>query len=480
MQHYDIVIIGAGLSGIDAACHFKMHCPEKHFRIFEARERLGGTWDLFKYPGIRSDSDMHVFSYSFKPWTYHKSISDAATILKYLNETAQEYDVAQHIEYNSPINKIVWSSTQKQWVVYGNNEGNTIKVSCNFLMICTGYYDYDQGYIPDFKGLDTFKGQFIHPQQWTKDIAYENREVIVIGSGATAVTLIPSLAEKTKHITMLQRSPSYILSQPLYDPFAKIVHTLLPDKIAHKLARWKNILRDMYLYKMSRKNPAGVKKYVKKQIRKVLGKEYAIDTHFSPKYNPWDERLCSVPDNDLFHAIKAGKCTVVTDHIDTFTKNGIRLQSGKELRADLVISATGLQLKLAGGIQVYLDDELVDLSTKLNYKGSMLQDLPNLAAIVGYTNAAWTLKADLACHYVCRLLNYMDANNYKACVPKRTENNMTTVPIINFTSGYIQRALDKLPKQGDQHPWRLNQNYIRDRKILKRDKINDASLHFER
>ena len=479
MPHFDIVIIGAGLSGIDAACHFKMHCPEKRFRIFEARERLGGTWDLFKYPGIRSDSDMHVFSYSFKPWTYDKSISDAETILNYLNETAQEYAIEQHIQYNSPIDKIAWSTTKNVWTVFGHNEGNSIEVSCNFLMICTGYYDYDQGYTPNFKGLEKYKGRFVHPQQWTKDIAYENKEVIVIGSGATAVTLVPALAEKTKHITMLQRSPSYIFSQPLYDPFAKVVHALFPAKTAHSLARWKNILRDMYLYKMSKSNPKGVKKFVKKQIRKVLGKDYAIDTHFNPKYNPWDERLCSVPDNDLFLAIKARKCTVVTDHIDTFTEEGIRLQSGQTLTADLIISATGLQLKLAGGINVYLNDELVDLSTKLNYKGSMLQDLPNLAAIVGYTNAAWTLKADLACHYVCRLINYMDKHNYTTCVPKLTDKHMDTVPIIDFTSGYIQRSLDKLPKQGDRHPWRLNQNYIRDRKILMHDKINDSTLHFE-
>lgn len=479
MQHYDIVIIGAGLSGIDAACHFKMHCPNKRFRIFEARNKLGGTWDLFKYPGIRSDSDMHIFSYSFKPWTHSKSISDAKTILAYLNETVQEYGIGQHIQYNSPIDKIAWSSTDKQWKVYGKTAGKAIEASCNFLMICTGYYDYDKGYTPKFKELAKYKGTFVHPQQWTNAIAYENKEVIVIGSGATAVTLIPALSEKAKHLTMLQRSPSYIFSQPLYDPFAKVVHALFPDKIAHGLARWKNILRDMYLYYMSKQNPAGVRKYVKKRIRKVLGKDYDVETHFNPKYNPWDERLCSVPDNDLFHAIKNGHCTVVTAHIDKFTEEGIQLTTGEILAADLIISATGLQLKLAGGIKVFLDGDEVDLSTKLNYKGTMLQDLPNLAAIVGYTNAAWTLKADLACHYVCRLLAYMDAHNFSYCVPKLSDEKIDTFPIIDFTSGYVQRSLDKLPKQGDRHPWRLNQNYIKDKKILTRDRINDSILHFK-
>ena len=478
-QHLDIIIIGAGLSGIDAACHFKMHCPDKTFRIFEARDAIGGTWDLFKYPGIRSDSDMHTFSYSFKPWTYHKSISDAETILKYLKETVQEYRIDEHIQFNSRIEKITWSSKEKKWMVYGTKGEEEIQLSCNYLMLCTGYYDYEEGYTPHFKGLEDFKGRFVHPQKWTDDITYANKEVVVIGSGATAVTLIPSMAEKTKHITMLQRSPSYVLSQPLYDPFAKIVHKILPSKIAHHIARWKNILLGMYFYNTSRKNPEGVKKYIQKKIRKVLGKAYPIDVHFNPDYNPWDQRLCSVPDNDLFKQIKKGNCTVVTEHIDRFVEEGILLKSGELLKADLVVSATGLKLKLVGGIKVYLDDQLVDLSTKLNYKGAMLQDLPNLVAIVGYTNAAWTLKADLVCQYMCRLIKYMDENGYKMCVPKLEDRNLELAPIIDFSSGYIQRSLDKLPKQGSKLPWRLNQNYIKDRKILKRDRIDDSVLWFE-
>ena len=481
-EHFDIIIIGAGLSGIDAACHFKMKCPKKSFTIFEGRSNIGGTWDLFKYPGIRSDSDMHTFSYSFKPWKYHKSISDAETILKYLKETTEEYNVNQHIQFDSFINNISWSSQEKVWRVTGKNklDNKEIEATCNFIMICTGYYDYNNGYTPEYEGLQNYTGQFIHPQKWTSDIVYENKNVIVIGSGATAVTIIPSLMEKAKHITMLQRSPSYIISQPLFDPFAKYAHKIFPSKIAHSLARWKNILRDMFLYKMSRKNPDSIKKFIKGKIVGVLGNDYDVDTHFNPKYNPWDERLCSVPDNDLFNAIKRGECTVVTDRIETFTKNGILLQSGKELEADLIISATGLNLKLAGGIEVRVDGEVVNLNEKLNYKGSMIQDIPNLIAIIGYTNAAWTLKADLVCIYACRLINYLDDKKFRFCVPRLNDGTINAIPIINFSSGYIQRSMDKLPKQGDKLPWKLNQNYFKDRKILKQQKIEDGILEFKK
>jgi cation diffusion facilitator CzcD-associated flavoprotein CzcO len=481
-QHFDIIIIGAGLSGIDAACHFKMKCHNKTFTIFEGRSNIGGTWDLFKYPGIRSDSDMHTFSYSFKPWNYHKSISDAETILKYLKETAEEYDLDKHIQFDSLIQKISWSSKDKKWTVKGGNkiDNSEIVATCSFIMVCTGYYDYEEGYTPKYEGLEKYKGQFVHPQKWTTDIEYENKNVVVIGSGATAVTIIPSLARKTKHITMLQRSPTYVISQPLFDPFAKYAHKILPSKAAHFLARWKNILRDMFLFRMSKKNPDNVKKYIKGKIENVLGKEYDIDTHFNPKYNPWDERLCSVPDNDLFNAIKNKECTVVTDHIETFTEKGILLKSGKKLEADLIISATGLSLKLAGGMEVEVDGEIVIFSNKLNYKGSMVQDIPNLAAIIGYTNAAWTLKADLVCLYVCRLLNYMDDQGFNYCVPRLDDDTIKPIPIIDFSSGYILRSMDKLPKQGDKFPWKLNQNYLKDRKILKHQKIEDDILKFEK
>ncbi len=480
IQHRDVIIIGAGLSGIDAACHLKMECPSRSFIMFEGRHAIGGTWDFFTYPGIRSDSDMHTFSYSFKPWTYHQSISDAETILQYLNETVEEYDIRQHIQFNTTITRVSWSSETKRWTVSGirKDTGETIEATCNFLFLCTGYYDYEEGYTPDFPGLEEFEGRFIHPQKWSDDVEYEGKQVIVIGSGATAVTLIPAMAEKAAHITMLQRSPGYIVGQPLRDPFARLVHAVFPSRMAHFLARWKNILRDMLFFRLSRRRPQVVKRFIKKQIRKILGPAYDVDTHFHPRYNPWDERLCSVPDNDLFHAIKDGRCSVVTDHIETFTPTGIRCQSGKELEADLIVSATGLKLKLAGGIEVLVNEEPIDLSTKLNYKGSMLQDVPNAAIIVGYTNASWTLKADLVCSYVCRLLKYMDAHGHSVCVPLLDRDDMKQLPLIDFSSGYIQRSLDKLPKQGDRSPWRLNQNYIQDRKILTHQPVNDGVLRF--
>ena len=479
MQHFDIIIIGAGLSGIDAACHFSMDCPNKNYVIFEGRDNIGGTWDLFKYPGIRSDSDMHTFSYSFKPWTYSKTISEGSTILQYLHETVEEYNIADKIRFNHFMTEVEWSSDNNKWTVTGTNNktDQEVKATANFLMICTGYYDYENGYTPDFKGLEKYKGQFVHPQKWTSDIDYEDKEVIVIGSGATAVTLIPTMAEKTKHITMLQRSPSYILSRPTYDPFAKLVHKFLPKKMAHSLARWKNILMSMYLYRMSKKNPKGVSQFIKAQIKKELP-DFDVETHFNPKYNPWDERLCAVPDNDLFHTIKDGKCSIVTDHIDSFTEDGILLKSGKELQADLVVSATGLVLKIAGGMIVKLDGQVQDFSKLINYKGLMVQNIPNAVTILGYTNASWTLKADLVSAYTCRLINYMDKNGYKSCVPRLNGTDQEPEPIIDFTSGYIQRSIDKLPKQGDKFPWKLHQNYIKDMIILKHRKINDGHLVF--
>ncbi len=482
MEHFDIVIIGAGLSGIDAACHFKMKTPKKTFTIFEGRSGIGGTWDLFKYPGIRSDSDMHTFSYRFKPWTHKKTISDAATIMDYLQETVTEYDIEKHIQYNHNIEELSWSSKSQLWTVTGLNKatGKPIQVTCNFLMSCTGYYDYEEGYTPDYTGVENFKGKFVHPQKWTADIEYENKNVVVIGSGATAVTLIPSMAQKAKHITLLQRSPSYILSRPTYDKFAGRVHKYLPAKPAHFLARWKGILQSMYLYDIARKNPKGVKKYIQNEIKKVLGKEYAVDVHFNPKYNPWDERLCAVPDNDLFHTIKEGKCTMVTDHIDSFTENGIRLQSGQELEADLVVSATGLKLKVVGGINVVVDGEKIDTGKVLTYKGVMLQDVPNFATIIGYTNASWTLKADLACSYICRLLKYMDRKKLKSCVPRLLDAKIETVPMIDFSSGYVKRGIDKMPKQGNQFPWKLHQNYVKDLITLRYKKIADDCLVFKR
>ncbi len=481
MNHYDIIIIGAGLSGIGAACHFSMNCPDKSYVLFEGRNNIGGTWDLFKYPGIRSDSDMHTFSFKFKPWTYNKTISDASTIMQYLQETVDEYKIKEKIKFNHFMTEISWSSEDNKWTIKGtdNSKNEPVISTCNFIMLCTGYYDYEKGYTPDFKGLESYKGQFIHPQKWTDDINYENKEVIVIGSGATAVTLIPTMAKKTKHITMLQRSPTYILSRPLHDPFAKFVHKIMPNKMAHFFSRWKNILLSMYLYRASKKNPDAVRKFIKGQAKKVLGPDYDVDTHFNPKYNPWDERLCAIPDNDLFNTIKENKCTVITDHIETFTEEGIKLKSGKELKADLIVSATGLNIKIAGGMEITVDGKKMELGKLINYKGLMLQDIPNLVAIIGYTNASWTLKADLVCEYTCRLLKHMDKNGYSSCAPSLKGEDTEMSPVIDFTSGYIQRGMAKMPKQGKEFPWRLHQSYVKDMVNLKYKKIDDRYLVFK-
>ena len=479
-NQYDVIIIGAGLSGIGTACHLKRNCPQKTFVMLEGRSNSGGTWDLFKYPGIRSDSDMHTFAYSFKPWTHKKTISDGTTILKYLNETIDDYDLSKDIRFNQWILEVSWNSEDEKWMVFGkdNETGKDIHLSCKFLLSCTGYYDYDEGYTPDFKGLEKYKGQFVHPQKWIEEIDYENKEVIIIGSGATAVTLLPSMADKTNHITMLQRSPTYMMSLPKYDPFSKFVHKWLPSKPAHFLSRWKSVLRQIYFYNISRKKPKEVKSYIKKQIKKVLAEEY-VETHFNPKYKPWDERICAVVDNDLFNAINEGKCTIVTDHIESFTERGILLKSGKELKADLIVSATGLKIKVLGGINIKVDGKIMDPAQLVNYKGMMLQDVPNMITIAGYTNASWTLKADLVGEYLCRLLKHMDKNGLISCTPKLIDKEIATEPASGLASGYIQRALHLLPKQGKVYPWKLNQNYIKDMIALRYKSIDDGHLVFK-
>ncbi len=478
---FDVIIIGAGISGIDAAYHIQDKCKNKTYAIFEARDNIGGTWDLFKYPGIRSDSDMQTFSYSFKPWIHKNSISDANTILNYLSEAVEENDIKKHIRFNHKIIKADWSTKNKNWTITAQNTktNESLIVTTNFLFLCTGYYDYDEGYTPQYKGLERFKGDFVHPQKWTSDIDYTNKKVVVIGSGATAVTLVPTMAEKAAHVTMLQRSPSYILSRPMEDKFANFVHSILPPKIAHFFGRWKNILMSMFMYSYSRRNPEGVKQFIMKQIKKEMGDDYDVDTHFNPSYDPWDQRICVVPDNDLFDIIKQGKASIETDHIETFTGKGIQLKSGKELEADLIVSATGLKLKTAGGIAVHIDGKLIKPSEMISYKGIMLKDIPNAAVVIGYTNASWTLKADLTCLYVCRLLNYMEKHNKKVCTPVFKDGNIKTEPIIDLSSGYVARSLDVLPKQGSEFPWKLHQNYVKDMMILKYKKIDDGYLKFE-
>jgi len=480
-KHFDIIIIGAGLSGIGAACQFKRKCPNKTFAILEGRSNIGGTWDLFKYPGFRSDSDMHTFSYSFKPWTHDKTISDGATIMHYLQETVEEYEVKKHIKFNHWISEVSWDATEDKWCVIGTDKQHkkAVQLSCNFLLFCAGYYDYEEGYTPDFKGLENYTGQFVHPQKWTPDIEYKNKEVIIIGSGATAVTLLTTMAEKTKHITLLQRSPTYIISRPLHDKFAKRVHQWLPSKVAHFLARWKNILMQIYFYNLSKKKPKQVGNFIKNEISKILGPDYDVNTHFNPSYNPWDQRICAIPDNDLFHAINEGKCTIVTDHIDSFTQKGILLQSGKELAADLVVSATGLKMKFIGGISIKINGKAINPSDLISYKGMMFKGLPNMATISGYTNASWTLKSDLVCEYICRLLKYMDKKGITSFEPTLVAEDMEIRPFSDLSSGYLQRALDKLPKQGDKYPWRLHHNYVKDILKLRFGNIDDKYLRFK-
>ena len=479
-KHFDVIIIGAGLSGIGTAYHLQSQCPDKTYAVLESRKAIGGTWDLFRYPGIRSDSDMHTFSYSFKPWKSNKSISEGQMILDYIQETAAEFDIEKHIRFNHKVVEAKWSSEHSQWSIQSeiNDTGELLTYTSNFLLVCSGYYDYENGYTPNFEGFEDFNGDIVHPQKWSSNIDYTNKKVIVIGSGATAITLAPSLAKKAAHVTMLQRSPSYILSIPSEDKIAKFLHKVLPSKMAHTMARYKNVLRGMYFYSISRRKPKEVKKYILDLIKKEMGKEYDVDLHFNPSYNPWDQRVCMVPDNDLFAAIKDKTLSVVTDHIKAFNQTGIELKSGKQLEADLIITATGLRLKFAGGINFIVDDQKLDVSKLISYKGSMFGNVPNLVGIVGYTNASWTLKSDLVGRYVCRLLNHMDKHSKKQCIPRLKNPKMETSNAIDFSSGYVTRALDALPKQGAEFPWKLDQNYIKDSYSLKYSKLEDQVLEF--
>ncbi len=477
MEHFDVLIVGAGLSGIGAAAHLKMDCPEKSFAIFEGRGTMGGTWDLFRYPGIRSDSDMFTLGYRFRPWNDPKAIADGPAILKYIKETAEEFEVDQKVRYNHKVHKAEWNSSEALWKVTAQAGDEEKHFTCNFLYLCTGYYDYENGYTPAFKGMEGFKGEIIHPQKWTDEINYENKKIVVIGSGATAVTLVPALAEKAEHVTMLQRSPSYILSVPAKDVIANTLRKILPKRAAYTISRWKNVLLGLGIYTMSRKSPPFMKSFIKRGVRKELGEDLANE-HFTPEYNPWDQRLCLVPDSDLFKSIKEGTASVVTDHIETFTEKGLKLKSGKELEADMIVTATGLNMKIMVGLELVVDEKPVELSEKLTYKGMMYSDVPNAASALGYTNASWTLKADLTAQYICRMLNFMDENGYQIAVPRLNDDSIKPEPAVDFTSGYIQRALKDLPKQGSKLPWRVNQNYIKDIKMFRYGKIDDGTMEF--
>ena len=474
IEHLDVLIVGAGLSGIGAAHHLQEAFPGRSYAILEAREDLGGTWDLFRYPGIRSDSDMHTLGYRFKPWTAAKSISDGDAILDYVRQTARDGRIDTKIRFQHRVVRAEWSSEEALWTVEAErvDSGETVHLTCNYFWVCSGYYRYDEGFTPEFPGAEDFSGEVVHPQHWPEDLDYRGKRVVVIGSGATAVTLVPSLAESAAHVTMLQRSPTYVASRPASDAIADRLRAWLPTRLAYAIVRWKNALQAIAIFNLSRRRPEMMKSMLRKAAIKQLPEGYAVDTHFKPSYNPWDQRMCLIPDGDLFTAVRDGRASVVTDQIDTFTETGIRLKSGDELAADIVVSATGLNLLAIGGMQLEVDGSVVDLSKTVSYKGMMLSGVPNFAWTIGYTNASWTLKADLVAEYVCRLLKHMDAKGYAAVTPDAA-GTAAASPFLDLASGYVTRSLAELPKQGDRAPWRLHQNYVKDVRLLRRGPIDD-------
>jgi cation diffusion facilitator CzcD-associated flavoprotein CzcO len=465
MEQLDVIVVGAGISGIDAGYHLQTSCPGMSYAILEARDAIGGTWDLFRYPGIRSDSDMLTLGFPFRPWESDKLIADGPAILKYVRDTAAHYGIDHKIRFRHKVIAAHWSSEKARWTVEIAGNG---ALECRFLFMCSGYYDYDRGYTPELPGTQAFRGRIVHPQQWTPDIDYAGKRVVVIGSGATAVTLVPELAKQAAHVTMLQRSPTYIVSVPAIDPLAKYM--------PRGAARWKNVLFGMGFYAFCRRYPARARRWIIGQVKKQLPEGYDL-SHFTPSYNPWDQRLCLVPDADLFKSVREGKASVVTDHIETFTEHGIKLRSGEYLPADLVVTATGLRLKFLAGMKVDVDGAPIEPASLLVYKGMMLSGVPNLAFAVGYTNASWTLKCDLTSRYVCRLLNHMQAKGLHTCTPRR-DPSVEELPLIDFSSGYVTRSLHELPRQGKAVPWRLYQNYALDLATLRHGRIDDPAMQF--
>jgi len=479
-EHFDVVIVGAGLSGIGAARHLKSQCPGKTFAILEGRDTLGGTWDLFRYPGIRSDSDMYTLGYNFKPWTEPQVIADGSRIRNYIQETSRENGIDSHIRYDSKVVSADWNSETAAWTLtVQKKSGETQQVSCNWLMMCSGYYNYEEGFTPDFPGRNDFKGQVIHPQFWPEELDYSGKRVVVIGSGATAITLIPSMTDKAQHVTMLQRTPSYVVSVPQFDPMVRVLLKFLPEMTVYKMSRARNNFITQLIFKLSRKYPNAVRKFLLKQVRMQVGPNFDMK-HFTPPYNPWDQRLCAVPNGDMFKVLKKGKASVVTDHIDRFTDKGILLKSGQTLEADIIVTATGLNLRLFGGMTMTVDGKAIQMNEHISYKGLMFSDIPNFSNTLGYTNASWTLKADLIAEYVCRLLKHMDKTGTRIAVPERNDPNVKPAPLLDMTSGYVARAEAYMPKGADRAPWKLYQNYALDMDQLHNGKLEDGVMTFRK
>ena len=482
----DVIIVGAGLSGIGAAVHLRTLCPSKKFTLLESRSRIGGTWDLFRYPGIRSDSDMHTLGYDFKPWVHSKAIADGASILDYINTAATEYGVRERVRFQHTVLRAGFCRKTARWtldVAVTDDRGETHeeRFTCQFLLLCSGYFDYVQGHTPEFPGQSRFRGSIVHPQQWPQDLDYHNKRVVIIGSGATAMTLVPALAQKATHVTMLQRSPTYVVSRPNRDWLANLLRRCLPQRWAYAITRWKNTHLQQWVYNKSRIQPAQVKSHLLKLLRKELGPDFDIDKHFTPAYNPWDQRLCLVPDGDLFEVLRSGKAEVVTDQIATFTEDGVQLQSGGTLDADIIVTATGLQVVVMGGIAFEVDGQPVEFGNTWTWRGMLYSGVPNMANTFGYVNASWTLRADLIARFVCRLMNDMDRRGAAQVTPtlRAEDHTMPARPWLDdFSAGYVQRVLHKMPKQGDRDPWRNSQNYHRDRKVLPTAYLDDGSLVF--
>jgi len=478
--HLDVLVVGAGLSGVGAGHYLQTECPWATYAIFEARDAMGGTWDLFRYPGIRSDSDMHTLGYSFRPWDGAKSIADGDSILQYIKDTAAESGVDTRVQFNHRVTAAEWSTSESRWHITAQRTDTkeTIRLTAGFLFACSGYYRYDRGHLPAFKGMDDFAGTIVHPQAWPEKLDFAGKRIVVVGSGATAVTLVPALARSAAHVTMLQRSPSYIASLPEKSPVVALLRKVLPAQKAGTAAKWFHAMVTQAFYRVSRRYPKLVRAMLLKALKRQLPPGYDIATHFMPRYNPWDQRFCAVPDGDLFKSIRAGTASMVTDYIDRFTERGLLLVSGTELEADIIVTATGLELLFLGGIALSVDGEAVDPATRLTYKGMMLEGVPNLAVAIGYINASWTLKCDLTCDYVCRLLNHMHGRGLTKCVPRNRDATVGSGPILGLTSGYIQRSVHLLPKQGSTEPWKVHHSYLRDYRALKMCDIDDSIMEF--